>query len=57
MKWAIMLAGIAGAAAYYMYKGLSEEEKKEMVNNLKDKGKKAYDKYVPDTIKDKVAAQ
>jgi len=57
MKWALMLAGVAGAVAYYMYKGLSEEEKTEMVNNLKEKGKKAYDKYVRDNMKNIVPGQ
>jgi hypothetical protein len=57
MKWALILAGIAGAVAYYMYTSLTEEEKKEMVDNLKQKGKKIYDDYVPDNIKSKVAAR
>jgi hypothetical protein len=57
MKWALILAGIAGAVAYYMYTSLTEEEKKEMVGNLKEKGKKVYDKYVPDNMKNIVPGQ
>jgi hypothetical protein len=51
MKWALILAGIAGAVGYYMYSKMSEEEKSEMLNNLKEKGKKMYDDYVPDKMK------
>jgi hypothetical protein len=54
MKWGFILAGIAGAIAYYLYSQLSEEEKSEMVNNIKEKGKKVYDKYVPDNMKNVV---
>ncbi len=45
---------LAGAAAfvYYKYSQMSEEEKRDIVNNLKDKGKKLYDEYVPSDIKD-----
>ena len=56
MKWALILAGIAGAVGYYLYSRLSEEEKKEMVDNLKQKGKKVYDDYVPDDLKNKFPA-
>jgi len=56
MKWALILAGIAGAVGYYLYSRLSEEEKKEMVDNLKQKGKKVYDDYVPDNLKNKFSA-
>jgi hypothetical protein len=57
MKWGFILAGIAGAVAYYLYSQLSEEEKTDMVNNLKEKGKKAYDKYVPDNMKNIIPGQ
>jgi|tagenome__1003787_1003787.scaffolds.fasta_scaffold20058792_2 hypothetical protein len=40
MKPALILAGIAGAVAYYMYTSLTEEEKKEMVGDLKEKVRK-----------------
>jgi len=56
MKWALILAGIAGAVGYYMYSKMSEEEKKEMISNLKEKGKKIYDDYVPKGMKNKFAA-
>ncbi len=56
MKWALILAGIAGAVAYYMYSNLNEGEKKEMMDNLKQKGKKLYDDYVPKSMKSKFEA-
>jgi hypothetical protein len=56
MKWAIIIAGIAGAVAYYLYLSLTQEEKNEMVDNLKQKGKKIYDDYVPDNLKNKFPA-
>jgi len=43
------LAGLA-VYAWYKYAQLSAEEKKEMVDNLKDKGKKIFD-----TVKTKVS--
>jgi hypothetical protein len=55
MKWALIIAGIAGAVGYYFYSQLSEEEKKEMVDNIKQKGKKMYDDYVPDNVKNKIS--
>ena len=55
MKWALILAGVAGAVGYYMYSKMSEEEKKEMVDNLKQKGKKLYNDYVPDNMKNMFA--
>ena len=47
---------LAGAAAYlyYKYTKLSAEQKQEMVNNLKNKGRKLYDDYVPGDLKDKL---
>jgi hypothetical protein len=55
MKW--ILLGIIGLAAYagYMYATMSEEEKKDMANKLKEKGKKLYDDYVPENMKSKIA--
>ena len=55
MKWALILAGIAGAVAYYMYTSLTEEQREEMVDNLKQKGKKIYDDYVPENVKNKIS--
>lgn len=43
------------AVGYYLYSQLSEEDKREMVDNLKQKGKKVYDEYVPDNIKNKIS--
>ena len=47
------LAGLA-AYAWYQYAKLSAEEKKELVDNFKDKGKKILDSVK--SAKDKVAA-
>jgi len=47
MKWSLMIAGLAGAVGYYFYSRMNEQEKREMVNNLKEKGKKLYDEYMP----------
>ena len=62
MKWVfIALAGLAAYAAY-MYSTMSEEEKqnlgenlKEKGRNLKEKGKKLYDEYVPNNMKNTFA--
>lgn len=50
----ISLLVLAGAAAflYHKYSKMSDSEKKDMVNNLKSKGKKLYDQYVPSNVKD-----
>ena len=42
----LLLAGLA-AYAVYKYSRMSSDEKKTLVNNLKTKGKKIYDRYVP----------
>jgi hypothetical protein len=55
MKWGFILAGIAGAIGYYLYSTLTEDQKKEMVDKLKQKGKKMYDDYVPDNLKSKMS--
>lgn len=47
----LLLAG-AAAFVYYKYSQMSEEEKRDMVNNLKEKGKKLYDQYAPSDIKE-----
>lgn len=49
----LLLAG-AAAFAYHKYSKMSEAEKKEMVNNLKQKGKKIYDQFTPENVKDTV---
>jgi hypothetical protein len=55
MKWALIVAGVAGAIGYYMYSRMTEGEREEMIDNLKQKGKKIYDDYVPKNVKDKLA--
>ncbi|HEY6975945.1 MAG TPA: hypothetical protein VH396_06635 [Chitinophagaceae bacterium] len=55
MKWGFILAGIVGAIGYYLYSTLTEDQKKEMVDKLKQKGKKMYDDYVPDNLKSKMS--
>ncbi len=47
---ALLLAGLA-AFAYYKYNKMSEDEKRNLVGTLKDKGQKLYDQYVPEDIK------
>ncbi|HYJ65147.1 MAG TPA: hypothetical protein VEV62_15495 [Parafilimonas sp.] len=44
---------LTGAAAFvaYKYSTMSEDEKREMLNKLKEKGKKIYDQFAPE-IKD-----
>ncbi|MEP6711169.1 MAG: hypothetical protein ABJA37_02080 [Ferruginibacter sp.] len=53
-KNALLLAG-AGLAVYaaYKYSKMSETEKNDLVNSLKEKGRKLADKYVPEDIKNK----
>jgi predicted Fe-S protein YdhL (DUF1289 family) len=49
----LVLAGLA-AFAWYKYSKMTPDEKRNMMNNLKQKGKKLYDQYVPGDIKDNV---
>ena len=53
-KKALFLAG-AGLAIYaaYKYSKMSAEQRNDLVNSLKDQGRKLADKYVPQDIKDK----
>jgi hypothetical protein len=46
----LLLAGLA-AFAYYRYSKLSAEQKRDLSNIIKVKGKKLYDQYVPRHIK------
>jgi hypothetical protein len=55
MKWGLILAGVAAAAAAYKYSKMNEEQRRNMVNNLKEKGKKVYDQYMPNNVKDMMA--
>ena len=54
MKGLLILGAIAGLA-YYKYSKMSDEQKRNMTNNLKEKGRKLYDDYVPNNIKDTLA--
>lgn len=47
----LLLAGIA-AFAYYKYNKMTEQEKSDLVNDLKAKGQKLFDEYLPQNIKD-----
>lgn len=40
-----------GAYAYYKYSQMSPEQKEKVVDNLKAKGQKLYDDYMPQEIK------
>jgi len=53
-KGGLILAGLA-AWAYYKYSKMSEDEKRNMVNNLKEKGRKLYDQYMPNNMKNTFA--
>ena len=46
----LLLAG-AAAFAYYKYSKMSEEQKRNMVNGIKEKGKRFYDESVPQNVK------
>ena len=54
MKGGIILAAIA-AFAFYKYSKLSEDKKRDLVKNLKQKGQKLYDKYIPGSLKNHIA--
>jgi hypothetical protein len=49
-KASLVIAGLA-AYAYYKYSKMSEEERNNMVSDLKQKGQKLYDDYVPENLK------
>ncbi len=48
----LLLAGLA-AYAYYKYSKMTPDERRSMLDGLKEKGKKLVDQYLPDDIKDK----
>jgi hypothetical protein len=54
MKGLLLLGAIAGFV-YYKYSKMSAEQRRDMMNKMKEKGKKLYDDYVPNTIKDNLA--
>jgi len=46
----LLLAGLA-AYAYYKYSQMSSKEKENLVSDLKAKGQKLYDDYMPEQVK------
>ena len=46
----LILAGLA-AYAYYKYNKMSPQEKEDLVGNLKEKGRKLVDQYLPENVK------
>jgi hypothetical protein len=48
----LLIAGVA-AYIYYKYSKMSAGEKKEAINNIKQKGKQLFDQYIPGTLKQK----
>ncbi|HMJ47244.1 MAG TPA: hypothetical protein VK498_07935 [Ferruginibacter sp.] len=46
----LLLAGLA-AYAYYKYNKMSPQEKEDLVGNLKEKGRKLADQYLPANLK------
>jgi hypothetical protein len=47
----LLAAGLA-AFAYYKYSKMSEEQKKKLVSDLKEKAQDLYDQYAPAELKD-----
>ena len=47
---ALLIAG-AAAFAYYKYSKMTPEEKSKIVEDLKEKGQKLYDQYMPEEVK------
>ncbi len=48
---ALLAAGLA-AFAYYKYSKMSEEQKRNLAGDLKDKAQNLYDQYMPTEVKD-----
>lgn len=48
---ALLAAGLA-AFAYYKYSKMSEDQKRTLVSDLKDKAQNLYEQYVPTEVKD-----
>jgi hypothetical protein len=46
----LLLAG-AAAFAYYKYSQMSADQKRNLVGDLKEKGKKFYDENIPENVK------
>lgn len=47
----LLLTGAAAFAAY-KYSKLTDEEKRELLNKIKEKGKKIYDQFSTDNMKE-----
>ncbi|MEO6813277.1 MAG: hypothetical protein ABI172_05065 [Ginsengibacter sp.] len=47
----LLLAGLA-AFAYYKYSKMSPEQKHDLAGSIKEKGRKIYEKYIPQPVKD-----
>lgn len=47
IKLGALIVGGVAAFAYYKYSKMTAKEKKDIVDNLKQKGKKIYDEYIP----------
>lgn len=48
---ALLAAGLA-AFAYYKYSKMSDEQKRNLMGDLKDKAQNLYDQYMPAEVKD-----
>jgi hypothetical protein len=46
----LVIAGLA-AYAYYKYSKMSAEEKSNLMSDLKEKGQKLYEQYVPEDVR------
>ncbi|HEX5154089.1 MAG TPA: hypothetical protein VFW07_21730 [Parafilimonas sp.] len=53
MKGRLLIAGLA-AFAYYKYSRLTRDQKCELADKLKQKGKQLYDQYMPENLKNKI---
>ena len=52
----LLLAGLA-AFAYYKYSKLTPDQKRDLVGNLKERGKKLYDQFMPANLKNTFATE
>lgn len=56
MKRGIILAA-AAAFAYYKYSKLTEDQKRDLASNFKQKAQNLYDQYVPENLKQKLTGK
>ena len=54
-KKGLLLAGLA-AFAYYKYSKLSPEQKKNLFSDIKEKGKKLMDEYLPSNVRNQFSS-